>query len=257
MHAKASAVAHLENDEVRAFVASMPTRYAELFDDEAVRAHAAIVERRGAAATRVEQWRTLPNGGSAICVVADDGPGLLSRISAALIVHGMDVVCAQAYCRMRTDSCLEAVDLFWVRPLPEHPRPSVGALDVVRMGEVLEALVKAENDLTPGLRFATTFRERRTGSPTRVRFERDAAGTPTILAIETDNRPGLLLAICTALLQLRIQITASDVRTEDGRACDEFRLAELDGRPLLASRKLEVQTQVLSAIESLWNDSAL
>jgi [protein-PII] uridylyltransferase len=245
----------LDDREVRAFAESMPPRYREIFDDDAIRAHATIATARNEmrATTRVEAWRELPNGGLAICVVADDRPGLLSRISAALIVHDMDVVCAQAYGRTRLDGCSEAIDLFWLRPLSRARHRELDAADVMRMGEVLDALVRTDGDLGARLCLATPSRGRRSGRGTRVRFDRGKSGEPQILAIETDDRPGLLLAVCTALLRMRIQITSSDVRTVDGRACDEFHLAELDGRPLAGPRQLEAQTQVLAAIEMLWD----
>src|SRR3954454_9384275 len=95
------------------FVASMPASYREAFDDEAMAAHAAIVERRrrDASATRVELWRDLRERIVAICIVADDRPRLLSQISAPLLALEIDVVTAHAYCRARGDGTQEAVDL--------------------------------------------------------------------------------------------------------------------------------------------------
>src|SRR5262245_47571952 len=113
------------DDFVRRYIASMPKRYRALFDADAIRTHAGIVYRRGARATRIEPWRDLPGGGLAVCVVADDRPGLLSRISAALVAHAMDVASAQAYVRKRDDGRDEAVDFFWLAraPVPENLTP--------------------------------------------------------------------------------------------------------------------------------------
>ena len=74
-------------ESVAEFVASMPTSYREAFahDEEAVEVHAGIASRREASATRVEIWKDLPERVVAICIVADDRPGLLSQISAALV----------------------------------------------------------------------------------------------------------------------------------------------------------------------------
>jgi hypothetical protein len=67
---------------VEAFAASMPNGYRERFDKETVRAHAGVVFRRGISASRA-----LPHaarGGLAICVAADDRPGLFSHQRGAL-----------------------------------------------------------------------------------------------------------------------------------------------------------------------------
>ena len=57
-------------DEYEAFAASMPTSYHEVFDGEAVQAHAGVVSRREGSATRVEIWKELPERVVAICIVA-------------------------------------------------------------------------------------------------------------------------------------------------------------------------------------------
>jgi UTP:GlnB (protein PII) uridylyltransferase len=98
-----------------AFAASMAASYHEAFEDGDVAAHAAIASRREGSMTRVEIWKDLPERFVAICIVADDRPGLLSQISAALVAEQIDVVSAHAYCRTRRDGVEEAVDLLWIR----------------------------------------------------------------------------------------------------------------------------------------------
>ena len=89
----------MDRDEYAAFAASMPASYREAFDEEAFEAHAAVASRREGSATRVEIWKDLPERVVAICIIADDRPGLLSQISAALVAEHIDVVSAHAYCR--------------------------------------------------------------------------------------------------------------------------------------------------------------
>jgi UTP:GlnB (protein PII) uridylyltransferase len=88
-------------ESAQEFIASMPSSYREAFDDEAMLAHAGVAARREASATRVEIWKDLPERVAAICIAADDRPGLLSQISAALVAHDIDVITAHAYCRAR------------------------------------------------------------------------------------------------------------------------------------------------------------
>src|SRR5262249_10576151 len=99
---------------VREFAASMPAHYRMMFEDEAVEAHAGVAFRRDGAAVRVEVWKELPERVVCLCIVADDVPGVLARITAALAAHDVDVVAGQVYGR-HVEERSEAVDLFWIR----------------------------------------------------------------------------------------------------------------------------------------------
>jgi [protein-PII] uridylyltransferase len=226
----------------------MPASYRDVFDETAILAHAAIVERRGADSTRVEIWRELPERTVAICVVADDRPGLLSRVSAALVAHDLDVVAAQAYCRTREEDVgVEAVDFFWVRRLAKTggtPAP-IRPQDIAAMGETFEALVRGRATFEGAARYATAVRA--ASGTARVRFEAEAQGS-TVLTVEAQDRPGLLLRISKALFRERVQIVRSDVSTREGVVLDRFYLTELDGAPLRPGRRLALQTAVLAAM---------
>ena len=151
----------------------MPRSYRQLFNDDAIAAHAGVVKRRGTSAVHVEIWRELPENVAAICVVADDDAGLLARISAALLADDFDVVAAQAYCRTRPDEAVEAVDLFWIRRLSR----ATGAVETVRsrdvaiLGATLDTLVRtraeAERNLRPRRAPLSA------GEATSVRFDKD------------------------------------------------------------------------------------
>src|SRR5580704_10060929 len=106
-----------DDEFVFSFLRSMPMSYRRFFDEDAQHEHAAIAYRRRGSASHLEIWRKLPERIDAITLVADDRPALLSRVSAALVAHDMDVVAAQAYCRTRVDGAREAVDLIWIRRL--------------------------------------------------------------------------------------------------------------------------------------------
>jgi [protein-PII] uridylyltransferase len=247
------AAARSEEEIVRRFVHSMPTSYRGIFDLEAQRAHAAIVHRRAASATRVELWRELPERVVAICVVADDKPGLLSRISAALVAHDMDVVAAQAYCRSRDDRIVEAVDFLWVRRLagPSGSIARVTPRSVAEIGETLDALVRGNAGRDNAVRFARAIRA--VPAATRVRFDNEHG--LAVLTLETRDRPGLLLSLSQTLFRERVQIVRSEVSTRDGLVSDRFFLTELDGAPLRASRLLSLQTAVLAAVEAVQRDA--
>lgn len=244
--------ASARRDPVATFVASMPPRYRDQFDATAAREHSAIAGRRGDSPIHTELWRRLPHGGAIACVVARDRPGLLSFISASLVIHGMDVEAAQAFTRAGTG---EAVDLFWLKrdsaSAGTLPSPVIEA-DVARVGDLLRELFTGRTTLDE-----VTARAQARPSPTarasgtRVTFEELDDGGVAVLTVETFDRPGLLLAVTRALYRARVQIIASEAKSSGGSVVDRFSIVELDGAPLRPARRGLLQVEVLAAIDAL------
>jgi UTP:GlnB (protein PII) uridylyltransferase len=242
-------------ESVGEFEASMPAPYRECFDQEARSLHAGIVARREVSATRVEIWRELPEHVVAICIVADDRPGLLSQISTSLVALEIDVVTAHAYCRRRADGVLEAVDFLWVRRVARESG-SVAPLrgrDVATIGEMIDALVRGNAKFDPTVRFARALRSG--SASTRVRFDDGAGDGTMVLTVEATDQPGLLLVVTKAIFRAGLQILALRATSEDGCAIDRFHLAELDGKPLVQARLLSLQAEIFTALEDGEGDS--
>ncbi|MDP9035543.1 MAG: hypothetical protein M3O50_12125 [Myxococcota bacterium] len=241
-----------ERPNADGFYASMPARYRELYEGDPVEEHAAIAARREGAPAHVEIWRRLPKGGAIVCVVADDRAGLLSHISAALLVHAMDVIAAQAYTR-DTPLGPEAFDLFWLRRSPPQRLP-ISDTDVARIMSTLRALVAGEVTVDAVARQGRERPPPPPGATTRVTFDETADADIAVLTVETFDRPGLLLAITEALSRARVQIIASEATTtRDRRVLDRFTIVELDGAPIRAQRRGVLQIEVLSAIDAVTN----
>jgi len=240
----------IAHDFVAEFAASMPASYREAFEEEAIATHAGVALRRDASATRVEIWKDLPERIVAICIVADDRPGLLAQISAALVAHEIDVVSAHGYCRARPGSVPEAIDILWIRRSPRQ-NGSIGpirARDVSAIGEMVDALVRGNAQVDPAVGFARALRTAR--ATTRVRFE-DVAGDGTMmLTVEATDRPGLLLLVTQAIFRAELQIIGLRATSEEGRAIDRFHLAELDGKPLVQARLLALQVEIFGVLET-------
>lgn len=236
-----------EEGRFAAFVASMPPEYRGAFDLEATRAHEGIVHRRGGRPVHVEIWRELSERVVAICVVAADGPGLLSRISAALVAQRIDVVSAHAYCRTREDGAAEAIDLLWIRRLPGAKGTvlPIRPKDILALGDAIDRVAAEDVDVDGPVEAAPPV----SGSSARVRFETDAIDGTTILTVEAVDRPGLLLAVTQALFRAELQIIGLRATTERGCAIDRFRLADIGGVPLRRERLFTLQIAILGAIE--------
>ncbi len=230
-----------------AFVASMPPAYRAAFDEETVAQHAAIVLRRGGRACWVEAWRELPGRTLALCIVADDQPGLAARITAALAAADLDVVDAHAYGRTLASGRVEAVDLFWVRRRDERGEPvALRAAEVEEVQVAIEAVLAGRPVPVPRRPSLAPPDDGAPGS-VRVRFERTGRDV-VVLTVVAPDRPGLLLALTGALFRADVQIVALRATSEDGVVSDRFELAEIDGSSLSEERVRALQPVVFEAI---------
>jgi UTP:GlnB (protein PII) uridylyltransferase len=249
------------------FAGSMPASYRDRHSREAIAAHAAIAAGRGSSPANMGRFDS-PQGRSVV-VVAEDRPGLLSRITAAFVVQGWDIVHAEAYTRslplhriaaegaaaadrsaaeapMKT----EAVDLFWLRRTEGHSgERALSGSDVDAIRETLIGLLEGRIELPETI----AADEPAEIHNTRVRFIEGEDGTLCTLEVETRDRSGLLLVLTRALVAQRVTITRSEVRTFSTRVFDRFTIAEFDGSPISEARRLEIQVGVLSAIETPWS----
>ncbi len=238
------------------FVTSMPAAYRDAFaeDEDAIAIHAEIVARRGTRRVWVEAWRELPERTLALCVVADDQPGLMSRISAALVTEALDVVDAHAFCRTRADGLVEAVDFFWVKRVDERGEPvALRARQIEEISDAIEALVvaSAPGEAPPRARHPTPPPPPVAPGSVRVRFDRDVRGGAVVLTVQAPDRPGLLLALTGALFRADVRIVGLRATSESGSAVDRFHLTELDGAPLSEDRMRGLQAVVFEAIASV------
>jgi [protein-PII] uridylyltransferase len=240
------------SDPVASFEQSMPPAYRSAHDAAAIAAHARIAAARGKQPAMVGLCPAAHGAAAGLCVVADDRPGLLATISAALVYEGLDVMEAEAHTRTGPAGRSEAVDVFWVRrSRPEDRDRPISDEDARRVGEVLVALLEGKLD-------ARALRERGAGpsrpaSETIVRFLESADGVLSTLEVETDDRSGLLLALAQALFDQHVQIVESEVKTVGDRVFDRFHIVEFDGKPIGAARRLEIQVAVLSAVQPTAN----
>jgi [protein-PII] uridylyltransferase len=224
---------------VSAFAASLPSEYRSRFNPAqiAIHAHTSIGRGQRAVAATLFPW---PDPGlSALCVVANDRPGLLSLISAALNELGFDVDSAEAFTRAPQ---AEAVDVFWLRDPDGH----VGAAEVEAFVRLVEEILAGRPERT--LPQPTPVPAAHSGQGTTVRFLEDESGALTVLEVETDDRSGLLWTITRALYRQNVQIVGSKIRTEASRVYDRFTIVELDGSLISGERRLTIQVEVMSAV---------
>jgi [protein-PII] uridylyltransferase len=231
---------------VDAFASSMPARYRVLFDLRTIRKHAAICHRRGVLPAYAEVWRTLADGSAALCIVADDRPGLLSAIAASLVSHHLDVITALVFSRIAPGG-REAVDLVWVRRANTEDVSSIDDDEAASVGQVLSAILSG-NISVEEIAAHTPLAPASGDHRIVVRFDDVDEEGLAPLFIEAPDRPGILLAITLEVFQQGAQIVRSLVRTSGGRVFNQFELAEFSGAPLSAERCEHIRAAVFAAM---------
>jgi [protein-PII] uridylyltransferase len=236
-------------ESVRTFANSLPESYRKNFDLGMVSQHMRIALERESAPASVGTFLSNRGSGDSVCVVAEDRPGLLATISAALVLSGLDVIEAEAYTRRVKDHVDEAVDIFWVRhEAPELRHQRVSREKIADLQRTLIGLLEGKLERR---RISEHGRPPRTpgSSETVVRFIENAEGNFGTLEVETGDRSGLLLALSQALFNQRVQIVGSQVKTVGNRVFDRFNIVELDGHAITPARRLEIQVAVLTAVD--------
>jgi len=233
--------ADLPPEAVESFVTSMPRRYGVLFGPRVARCHAAIALCRQGRIAHAEVWRTLPDGTTELCVVADDRPGLLVLIAGALASYRLDVMTAFIFSRATTAG-REAIDFFWVRRM--DGAFALEACDTEALAERLRALMAgtlAVDDL--GLHLPAGHASR-----VDVHFAESNGDGSVALVVETEDAPALLFVMARTLFASGVEIVRSLVRTVGSHVFNRFDIQEIDGTPLDEARRVDVCAAVAAAL---------
>jgi [protein-PII] uridylyltransferase len=240
-------------EAIDAFLASMPERYLLANPAESIVHHAQVVGERAGRAAHVGRIPSRHPDAVELCVVADDRPGLLASIAAAITANRFEVLAAQVYSR-QVDNRVEAVDLFWVRGR-EGSADSLINRVLLRLARDLEEVCAERVD--PGQLLRTRFgraspwRERPSPAVvTEVLVDDRASPRHTVIEVFAKDRPGLLYTLARALHELGLSIALSKINTEGTRVADVFYVSELDGSKVAGGlRYRQIHDALTRAIE--------
>jgi [protein-PII] uridylyltransferase len=237
--------------QLQHFAETLPDAYRASFSWPTIREHAALSAQRTAGKPTVGTCSAPRLPGTALCVIADDRPGLLATISAAFVKESLDIIAAEAYTRNLPNHQREALDIFWVQRLGvDDPRKPLSFGDLKRLEDTLASML--DDQLQPLHRSSTIPPPKPSGTvEANVRFVEDKEGQLSWLEVVTDDRAGLLLTLSRALFEQKVQIVSSHVRTESGKVRDKFAITELNDDPITNERRLQVQVAVLTAIQKI------
>jgi [protein-PII] uridylyltransferase len=187
-----------------------------------------------------------------VAVLADDRPGLLAAITAAIAANHLEVLAAEIHTRRLADGSSQAVDLFWVRdPIEGAARVTSG---LPRLEQDLKRVLAGQIAPRELLQSRRASRWSDRPSPavrTQIRLDHGASADHTVIEVFTKDQPGVLFTLASALHELAITIALAKISTEGARVTDAFYVTEADGRKLdPGQRSLDVHRSLLAALRA-------
>jgi [protein-PII] uridylyltransferase len=239
-------------EPLEALLGSLPERYLLANRPESIAAHALAVAARGLRPVLVVPVPSRHPEAAELCIVAEDRPGLLESIAAALTANRLEVLSAEVYSHP-VGAEREALDLFWVR---DRDGGTEGVDDALpRLARDLEDVCSGRVTASELLRIRTgslsPWRDRPSPEvPTEVLFDNRASPRHTIVEVYAKDRRGLLHRLARTLYELRLSITLSKINTEGTRVADVFYVSELDGSKVPpGARHQQIHDALVKAVD--------
>ena len=88
----------------------------------------------------------------------------------------------------------------------------------------------------------------RPSQATTVRFIEGEGGC-SMLEVETSESSGFVRGLSRALIKESVQIVRAEVKRVAGGVVDRFTIAEHDGSPIRAAKRLALQVAVMAAVD--------
>ncbi|MDP9001308.1 MAG: [protein-PII] uridylyltransferase [Myxococcota bacterium] len=240
-------------EAIDAVLSSLPERYLLANSPESIVEHARALQARAGRAAHVVRVASRHREAIELCVVADDRPGLLASIAAALTANRLEVLTAEVYSHP-VGAEREALDLFWVRD--RHRGAGGVEASLPKLAQDLEDVCSGRVNPADLLReragSTSRWRERPSPAvPTEVLFDNRASPRHTVIEVYAKDRLGLLYTLAEELHRLGLSITLSKINTEGARVADVFYVSESDGsKILLRPRQQEIREALVKAAES-------
>jgi len=258
---KAVLPAAIDSEEVDAHFSSLPPRYfqihtAQEIHDDIVLAHRFMrlqITREASPLAPVANLRNEPDRGySAVHVCTWDRAGLFCKMAGSLSAVGLNILSAQIF--TRSDGI--ALDTFFVTDALTGKLATTGQRDEF---ETLLTQVLADEPvdlhaLIARQKISRPLYQAYTGEqiPTRVSFDNETSDTRTFIAVETEDRIGLLYTLAETLTELELDISTARICTEKGAAIDSFYVREIDGGKILSpERQKTIEKRLFNVILKL------
>jgi [protein-PII] uridylyltransferase len=235
---------------VEAF-AGLPDRYFAEQDAETIAEHVRLMRSRSqpcAMAITHSERGTF----SELVLVADDTPGLLSKVAGVLFANRIDILDAAIYVREPVPGMHvrgEALDIFRIRKEPDGAVTDEGRIAALRrdMEAALSGKVTVEALVAKRPRNSPLYqRAKPQVKATEVNVDNDASLAFTIVEVFTEDKPGVLYTITHTLAQQGVDIHRSRVGVAADRVADIFYV-----RDDATEQKIEDANRIAALSEAL------
>ena len=225
-------------EEIERFLEGFPRRYLAVHSAAEIAAHFALYEKLSTEPVQTEV--IAERHAFSLTLLAADRPALFATISGVLAGWGMNIIKADAF----ANAAGVVLDTFHFADL--HRTLELNPGEIERFRKSLADVVNGKAALEPLLKSrekASRARTPKVAIETRINFDDASSAHSTLMEIVTQDHPGLLYEIGSALARLGCNIEVALIDTEGQKAIDVFYLTA-QGKKLPA-QKQELLREVL------------
>jgi [protein-PII] uridylyltransferase len=225
-------------EQIERFLEGFPRRYLAVHSAAEIATHFALYQKLGAEPVQTELLAT--HHAFSLTLLTADRPALFATISGVLASWGMNIIKADAF----ANAAGVVLDTFLFADL--HHTLELNPSEIGRFRKSLTDVVNGKAALEPllkGRESASRARPPKVTVETRINFDDTSSAHSTLMEIVTQDHPGLLYEIGSALARLGCNIEVALIDTEGHKAIDVFYLTAQGKK--LPTQKQELLREVL------------
>jgi [protein-PII] uridylyltransferase len=229
-----------DKKDIERFLEGFPRRYLAVHSAGEIAEHFALYRKLGAEPVQTEIKKT--QHAYVLTLLSADRPALFATIAGVLAAWGMNIVKADAF----ANAAGVVLDTFHFVDL--HRTLELNPGEITRFQHSLAAVLNGKQPLEPlmkGRLAASVARPPKVVVPTAINFDEGSSDHCTLVEIVTQDRPGLLYGIGSALARLACNIDVALIDTEGQKAIDVFYLTAQGKK--LTPQKQDLLREVLQA----------
>jgi [protein-PII] uridylyltransferase len=229
-----------DKKDIERFLEGFPRRYLAVHSAADIADHFVLYRKLGAEPVQTEIKKE--QHAYVLTLLSADRPALFATIAGVLAAWGMNIVKADAF----ANAAGVVLDTFHFVDM--HHTLELNPGEIARFQQNLVAVLSGKQPLEPlmkGRLAASLARPPKVVVPTAINFDEGSSDHCTLVEVVTQDRPGLLYGIASALARLACNIDAALIDTEGQKAIDVFYLTSQGKK--LSSQKQELLREVLQA----------